>query len=100
MTTHVLPPLTALQVTQWDPSTGKLLRIVRIPARNVTCCAWGGAGLDELYVTTARVATDEKTLKANPDTGRVFVVRGLGCKGRAPYTRFAGDVVSVLKAFS
>ena len=32
---------------------GRLDRVVPVPARNVTCCAFGGAGLDELYVTAA-----------------------------------------------
>ena len=33
---------------------GAFERRVPVPARNVTSCCFGGAGLDELYVTSAR----------------------------------------------
>lgn len=46
---------------------------VRMPVRQPSCVAFGGAQLDTLYVTTARVELDEATLAAEPDAGGVFV---------------------------
>jgi sugar lactone lactonase YvrE len=43
---------------------GGLDRVLRLPVSNVTCCAFGGADLDVLYITTAR--TDE------PNAGALF----------------------------
>ncbi|AXK34267.1 SMP-30/gluconolactonase/LRE family protein [Streptomyces armeniacus] len=55
---------------------GALDRTVRMPASRVTSCAFGGAGLTDLYVTTARTGTDPGTeplagsLLVLPDAGR------------------------------
>lgn len=69
-------------ISRFDPS-GTRIASITLPARNVTSCAFGGAALDRLYVTTAAMAS--------PDTvadGALFVlepgVRGL------PATPFAG----------
>ena len=65
------------QVTRWDPATGALLLRVPIPnAVNVTSVAFGGAGLDELYVTTARRGTDFGGIDGglNQDAGGLFRV--------------------------
>jgi len=40
-------------VIQRYSAGGRLTGVVRLPAANVTSCAFGGAGLDQLYVTTA-----------------------------------------------
>jgi sugar lactone lactonase YvrE len=40
------------QVARWHPETGKKLETIAIPAKNVTCCVFGGELLDELYITT------------------------------------------------
>jgi sugar lactone lactonase YvrE len=40
-------------VIQRYDAGGRLTGVVRLPAANVTSCAFGGAGLDQLYVTTA-----------------------------------------------
>jgi len=40
-------------VIQRCSADGRLTGVVRLPAANVTSCAFGGAGLDQLYVTTA-----------------------------------------------
>ena len=83
-----MPIVLHVQVTQWDPATGKLLRTVPIPAQNVTCPAWGGEGLTDLYVTTAREATSDEVLADTPHAGAVFRVRGTGARGVAsvPFT--------------
>jgi sugar lactone lactonase YvrE len=39
----------------------------------VTSCCFGGPNLDLLYVTTARVELDERSLLLEPLAGSVFV---------------------------
>lgn len=46
------------RVTRWDPSTGKLLRTVKMPVSKVTSCCFGGPNLDELYITSASLEID------------------------------------------
>ena len=65
---------------RWNPQTGELLCKVEIPAKNVTSCAFGGAELDTLYLTTARASVPEAELKQYPYSGGVFVVNP-GVKG-------------------
>jgi sugar lactone lactonase YvrE len=40
------------RVVRYTPA-GKVDRVVEVPARNPTCCCFGGARLDTLYVTSA-----------------------------------------------
>jgi sugar lactone lactonase YvrE len=51
---------------------GTVNRTVRIPAELVTSCAFGGANLDTLYVTTARQKLSGDALAAQPLAGGVF----------------------------
>lgn len=60
-----------------DPSVGKLVSRVAIPAEQVTSAAWGGRGLDELYVTTAGLGAQA----GKPQAGTLFRVTGLGARG-------------------
>lgn len=59
----------------WNPETGKLLRKIDVPAKNVTSCAFGDADLGTLYITTASIDTDPEELKKYPDAGSLFKVR-------------------------
>ncbi|HCL27782.1 MAG TPA: hypothetical protein DIC52_05020 [Candidatus Latescibacteria bacterium] len=56
-------------VRRYDPDTGELLRDLRLPFGYVTSCAFGGANLDELYVTSAVVGLDDETLAEQPLAG-------------------------------
>jgi len=76
------------RLTRYRPDGGKE-SVIEIPAPNVTCCCFGGANLDTLYVTTARIGHSEKQLAAAPLVGGVFAVTGLGVRGR-PSARFGG----------
>jgi sugar lactone lactonase YvrE len=51
---------------------GRLLEVVRVPAEQVTSCAFGGEDLATLYVTTARRGLDETQLATQPCAGGVF----------------------------
>ncbi len=75
-------------VSRWDPATGKLARRVKLPVSRVTSCVFGGAGLDELYVTTAWSRLDPERRRAQPLAGGLFRLRP-GVKGR-PAFAFAG----------
>ncbi|MFE6195201.1 SMP-30/gluconolactonase/LRE family protein [Streptomyces sp. NPDC057838] len=70
-------------VRRYTPQ-GRLDRVIELPVPLVTACAFGGAGLDDLYITTARVGLSEPPALA----GSLFVVPGAG-KGLAQ-PAFAG----------
>lgn len=67
-------------VTCWNPKTGKLIRTIKVPAKNVTSCAFGDEDLETLYITTARIDTNERDLEKFPNAGGVFKSR-TGVKG-------------------
>ena len=59
-------------LTKWDPASGRLLMTIPIPALNVTSCAFGGEGLTDLYITSARKGLTEQQLAQYPLTGGLF----------------------------
>lgn len=73
------------KVLRVDPSTGKIVSTVDIPAPKVTSVAFGGANLDELFVTTARMGMSKEMREKYPDSGCTFRVTGLGVKGLPAY---------------
>lgn len=72
-----------------DPKEGKLLKVVALPARDVTSAIFGGPYLDILYVTTSRISLTEEERKIYPAAGSVFAVKNLGAKG---FPVFQADV--------
>ena len=67
---------------------GTLAAIVRMPVARPTSCAFGGPGLADLYITTARSGLSADELVAQPSAGGLFRVRP-DAIGRAA-TPFAG----------
>jgi sugar lactone lactonase YvrE len=63
------------QVCRYNPITGGKLASVPIPANRVSCCAFGGADMSELFVTTAM---DED------GGGEVYIVK-TGVRGAAVF---------------
>jgi sugar lactone lactonase YvrE len=59
------------RVTRYRPD-GKIDRVVKLPAANVTCMAFGGKQLDELYITTASFFLNEQQRKQQPQAGDLF----------------------------
>lgn len=53
---------------------GRLDTIVRVPATNVTSCAFGGPGAGLLVITTARAGLSADALAKQPHAGGLFVV--------------------------
>lgn len=68
------------RVIRYAPD-GRVDRVLLLPASQVTCCAFGGSGLDRLYVTTARTGLERSALASQPHAGALFAfdvgVRGL-----------------------
>ena len=74
------------RLVRYTPA-GKVDRTIALPAANPTCCCFGGASLDTLYITTASQGLKEVEIE-NQKAGSVFAVRP-GVKG-LPESRFAG----------
>ncbi|WP_420553620.1 SMP-30/gluconolactonase/LRE family protein [Tenacibaculum aiptasiae] len=60
-------------VAQYNPKTGKLVSKIKVPAHNVTSCAFGGENLDKLYITTASVDMTKEEREKYPLAGSLFV---------------------------
>ncbi len=59
------------RVTQWS-AKGVLMEQFGVPALNVTSCVFGGPGMNELFITSARVGMDANAIKKYPQAGGVF----------------------------
>jgi len=71
-----------------DPETAEELGRVVLPASQVTTCAFGGADLRTLFITTARVGLTPAQLAVEPLAGSVFAVE-IDSPG-VPAHRFGG----------
>jgi sugar lactone lactonase YvrE len=67
---------------------GSIDRVVKMPCRRVTSCAFGGDDLDTLYVTSVRYGLSEAELADEPLAGAIFAIDP-GVKG-LPVGQFAG----------
>lgn len=57
----------------WDPNTGDLLELIKLPAPHVTSCAFGGPDLNQLFITTARQGLGKEELGMYPNSGDLFM---------------------------
>jgi sugar lactone lactonase YvrE len=71
------------EVRRYTPD-GRLDTVVRLPARQVTCPAFGGPDLGTLYITTARDGYSEADLLEQPHAGDIFACTP-GVPGRPPF---------------
>ena len=62
---------------------GELLRRVQLPTSHISNLCFGGAGLDRLFVTSARVGLSADQLAAQPLAGALFEVDAQGVRGLA-----------------
>ncbi len=74
-------------VRRFSPQ-GALDRTVELPAARTTSCCFGGADLEQLYVTSARDGLSRSQLAEQPHAGALFVIEP-GVAG-LPITPFAG----------
>lgn len=56
-------------------SDGRLDRVIDVPVKKPTCCAFGGADLGTLYITTSRLAATDDSLAREPLAGGLFMAR-------------------------
>lgn len=75
-------------VRRYDPD-GRLDTILPMPATKVTKCAFGGADLDELFITTAWIGLSDSERTEQPLAGGLFRCRP-GVKGK-PVNRFGSN---------
>jgi sugar lactone lactonase YvrE len=61
------------KITRYDPA-GHVQRVVRLPVQYPTSCAFGGEGMNELYITSAWTALSSEQLKQQPHAGDLFRV--------------------------
>jgi L-arabinonolactonase len=61
------------RVDRWSPG-GRLVGSVPIPVAKPTCCAFGGADLTTLYVTSSRLGETPERLQDEPLAGALFAV--------------------------
>ncbi len=61
-------------VVRIDPE-GQIDRVIDLPCSWPTSCAFGGADLDTLYVTSARFTMNANHLAAHPDEGGLFAIK-------------------------
>jgi sugar lactone lactonase YvrE len=62
------------QLTKWDPCTGQLLERIPMPVLQPSSCIFGGADLNELYITSARKGMCQADLQKYPLSGGLFKV--------------------------
>ena len=67
-------------VTRWNPQTGEMLQKIDVPALNVSALAFGGEGMEQLYITTSALWMPDSEVANYPDAGKLFVVTP-GVKG-------------------
>ena len=67
------------KVCRYDPD-GALMQTIQLPTAIPTCCEFGGADLDVLYVTTAILRRPEAELAAERNPGGLFAIDA-GVKG-------------------
>jgi len=69
------------RVVRYSPG-GEIDAVLEVPASQPTCVAFGGPGLDLLFVTSARDGLTDRELARQPSAGDVFVYK-MGCVGLA-----------------
>lgn len=72
------------RVTRFNPGTGKALEGYSIPVEQVSSCCFGGMGLRELYITTAREGLNPSQVSKQPHAGSLFRLDA-GVKGLPTY---------------
>ena len=58
----------------FDPASGALLQKIKVPAPNVTSCAFTGRDLNTLYITTASQGMNQEARERYPYAGGLFYI--------------------------
>ena len=70
------------RVRRWNPETATVLAEVELPTASITACAFGGPGLDQLYITSASFRMSDAEKAEQPHAGGFFVA-DVGVRGVA-----------------
>lgn len=62
------------RVERWSPE-GRVVAVIEVPAKKPTCCAFGGARLDTLFIASSRLGESPEDLAREPLAGDLFAVR-------------------------
>ena len=79
------------QLVRYAPD-GRIDRVLHLPVKRPTCCAFGGPDLDLLYITTASQNMSEAEMRAEPLAGALLTIK-VGVCG-LPESRFALDATT------
>lgn len=79
----------AARVVRYAPD-GRVERVVEVPVPRPTSCAFGGPGLDTLFITTASQGMTPEELEAQPLTGALLAL-DVGVRG-IPEPRWTGGL--------
>lgn len=80
------------QITRWNPSTGKRIFAIPMPAAKITSVTFGGDGLKDLYVTSAMEGLSPKDLENQPLAGSLFVIKNSGFQGVPTFEFYCGEI--------
>ncbi|MCU1490755.1 MAG: Senescence marker protein-30 [Acidimicrobiaceae bacterium] len=72
------------RVDRIDPESGERVATIEVDASQVASVSFGGPGLDELYIVTARTGLDEAARASQPHAGDLFVAHP-GVSGPLPW---------------
>jgi sugar lactone lactonase YvrE len=62
------------RITRYDPD-GRIERQIEMPVANITCMAFGGPNMTDLYINSAWFWLEEADRKAQPTAGDLFLVK-------------------------
>jgi hypothetical protein len=85
------------RITRYDPGGG-VDRVVEMPVPNVTSLAFGGTGLDRLFVTTARLGMTDQEIEDAPLSGGLFAL-DVGVRGSSRGDRSGPQQSARMAAF-
>ena len=69
------------RVVRYDPATGAVLAIIKLPTAHISSVAFGGPTLSDIYITTAKEFMTPADLVAQPHAGDIFMVKGSPFRG-------------------
>ena len=71
---------------------GNKIHKIKIPAKNITNCTFGGSSNDELFISTARKGMKPKEIKKYPLSGNLFKIK-VNLKGKKTKSFKAANLV-------
>lgn len=83
------------KIARWNPYTGEKLAEINLPVSQVTSCTFGGADLNDLYITSAKIGLTGDKLTSQPLAGSLFVIKNMPVGGLV-HDRWNGGLSSTI----